>query len=349
MPLPEPKILDVTVRDGGYLINHQYSPELVANIARGLSKAGIQYAEISHGVSIGGKMMGLPALVDDEELMVAAKTAAPDLKISAFISALDFALPLIPALVDFFEIGRVGTNVDEVDKAKKVVKKLKKYDKIVSCQLVRTHGRSPEIAGEAARIAEDMGADIIYVVDSYGSMTPKDVKEYISAVQSNTKAEIGFHGHNHIGLAVSNAITAWESGATWLDASLMGIGRSPGNTILEALVQVLQMEGYRKEVNVAKLCETTEKVMMPIFHHTPFPSMADLLLSAEKLDYSHPELLQIFAGMLHISLEEFIFSIHNKVRDGLFIGNEHLEAVFEKAGIDFKQVTASLEGTPEKK
>ena len=346
MPPSPPKILDVTVRDGSFLINHQFSPENVAKIAKALSHAGIQYAEISHGCGIGSKSLGLPALVDDDELLQAAKEAAPDLKFSVFISPMDLALPIIPALVPFFEIGRVGVNVTEVSKAEKTLNKLKKYEKKVSMQLVRSHARPPEFFQKSAIQAEEMGADIIYVVDTFGSMLPADARTYVEAAKSVTKAEIGFHGHNNIGMAIPNTLAAWEAGATWLDASLMGVGKGAGNAVLEVLTQHLQDQDLLGEVSLDALCEGTQEAVLPLFQSAPYSKNIDLLFSLERVDFISPQLLELFSTMLHIPLEDLITNLHAKMGEHIELTQEHIKAVFADHGVDLEKTLKTMNPGP---
>jgi 4-hydroxy 2-oxovalerate aldolase len=335
MALPTPNILDVTVRDGSYLINHQFTPKLIEKIALGLFEAGVQYAEISHGCGIGSKLMGLPAQVDDEELMEAAKKVAPGLKISAFISVSDISIAVLPGLVDYFDIGRVGVNIHEVSSAEKIIKKLKKFNKTVSLQLVRTHFRPPEFAAKAAKIASELGADIIYVVDSFGSLLPKDVRQYISAVKASTPALVGFHGHNHCGMAIPNTIAAWEEGATWLDASLMGVGRDAGNTNLEALAALLEMRGVDLGLNIHKLCDTTRDIIQSIFGRPPYSKFVDLICSENEIDYSPSSFLELTSQYLHVPLENFILQLKAKMGDQVGISQEHFKVVFRDFGQNF--------------
>ncbi len=339
---PAPELLDVTVRDGSYLINHQYTPELVANIAQGLQAAGIQYAEVSHGLGIGAKIMGFPARVDDEALMEASKKAAPNLKLSAFISPQDYSVPVIPGLVEFFDIGRIGLNVDNVRSGDKIINKLHKYNKKVSVQLVRTHARPPDFVANTVKSMGDLGVDIFYVVDSFGSMLPRDVKTYVSAVKSNTTAQVGFHGHNNVSMAVSNTLAAWEAGATWLDASLMGVGRAAGNANLEALVHIFQLKGLLGHIDVAKLCETSREHVAPTFIHPPLIRYTDILLSAERMDFSPQELLPVLANILHMPLEEFLMTLHNTLKDDVTLDYAHIRRVFEKEGQNLDQILGSL-------
>ncbi len=342
MSFLEPQILDVTIRDGSNLINHQFTPDRVAKIAAGLSEAGVAMAEISHGLGIGAKMMGHPGCVDDDELMEAAKKAAPQLKISAFISAHEYSLPLIPGLVDFFELGRIGVNVDQIKSAEKIVQKLKKYKKIASIQMVRTHARSPEFAADQAKVGEELGADIIYIVDSFGSMNPQQVRNYISAVKSKVKIPVGFHGHNHTGMAVPNALAAWEAGASWLDASLMGVGRGPGNTPLEILTLLFQEKGFRKEIDPEKLFQTIQEAVLPIFKHPCQIRRFDLNCAKEKLDFPQDQVIELISALLHISLEDLFKRIREKMGNEVQYQDKYLKSILEEEGKDYDRIMAEL-------
>lgn len=337
-----PQILDVTVRDGGYLINHNYTPEKVAEIARGLEESGIQNAEISHGVGIGGRMLGFPGVVDDEQLLEAAKNAAPGLKLSIFISPIDIALPILPGLLDFFELGRIGVPVNQVADAEKYVQKLKKYRKQVSIQLARCHALPPEEVAKSALQAEALGADIIYVVDTFGSMLPQEVRTYIQAVKAATKKPVGFHGHNTMGFAVPNSIAAWEEGAAWLDASLMGVGRGSGNANIEQLMLLLQERGAYPDVKVDKLNQLGEEVILPLFVNPPSTHYIELLLSLEKLDFSPASFLDLCANAAGTSIEDFLMQAHAKMKDSLVLTDEHLKETLNEYDVDFQKLLEVL-------
>ncbi|MCE9626249.1 MAG: hypothetical protein K8R69_12500 [Deltaproteobacteria bacterium] len=338
----QPNILDVTVRDGGYLINHNFTPEKVAQIAKGLSDAGISHAEISHGVGIGGKMIGFPAIADDEELLSAAKQAAPDLKLSVFVSPIDIALPILPGLLEYFEIGRVGVNVNQVVEAAKYVQKLKKYEKKVSIQLTRCHALPPEETVKAAKAAEELGADIVYVVDTFGSMFPEEARDYVAAVRAEIKVEVGFHGHNTMGLAIPNSMAAWEAGASWLDASLMGVGRGAGNANLEALVFLLQGQGLKKDVRLDKLCEASSDFILPLFLNPPSIHYTELLLSQEKIDFTPASFLDLCSNAAGVPLENFLMEVHHKMGASLLITDEHLRQTLQEYGIDYQKLLEVL-------
>lgn len=348
----EPKLLDVTVRDGSFQIYHAMTTETAARIARGLAEAGIEYAEISHGCGIGAKLMGLPAKADDEELMEAAKKVAPDLRLSAIVVPSDLSTALLPALVDYLDIGRVFGVVSQPELAEKTFQKLVKYEIKGFAQLVRTHRYTPEAVAEAASKFEAMGAEAVYIVDSFGSMFPEDVRTYVQAIQSRCKVQVGFHGHNHVGMAIPNTLEAWRAGATWLDASLMGVGRDGGNTQLETLVDLLQIEGHAAKLSLPSLCGTSREAVLPVFEHAPASRYVDLLLSRHRLDYANKEYLILLANSIHVPLRDFFAVLEEKLGDGIQVTDETIKATVASFGQDLEQLTATFKkktGEHEKK
>ncbi|HKY64137.1 MAG TPA: hypothetical protein VJR29_12035 [bacterium] len=343
MQKQDPNILDVTVRDGGYLISHKYTPEKVAQIAVGLQEAGITHAEISHGVGIGGRMMGFPGLVDDEQLLEAAKEAAPNLNLTIFISPVEIALPILPGLLDFFEIGRIGCNVNQVSEAEKYVQKLKKYGKTASIQLSRCHALPPEEAAKGAKQAVELGADIVYVVDTFGSMLPEDVRAYLKAVKAEVKVPIGFHGHNTSGVAIPNALAAVDEGVAWVDASLMGVGRGSGNASLEKLVAALQERGSHSAVHLDRLARAAES-LLGIFGRPPSVNYGELLLSIERIDFSPVSFLDLCAHAAGTSLEDFIMQTHHKMKGSLVMTEDHLKETLNEYGVDYQKLVEVLKG-----
>lgn len=88
--------------------------------------------------------------------------------------------------------------------------------------------------------------DVIYFADSNGNLTPDSVRNIAKEIRCGTSIELGFHAHDNIGLAMSNSIAAVEHGASFIDASLLGMGKGIGNLKLEKLVAYLIMIGSDK-------------------------------------------------------------------------------------------------------
>ena len=67
-------------------------------------------------------------------------------------------------------------------------------------------------------------------------MFPENIQNVVKMLKTEYSGPIGLHAHNNLGLAFINSIAAVDAGATWIDGTLTGIGRGPGNTKLEELL-----------------------------------------------------------------------------------------------------------------
>jgi 4-hydroxy-2-oxovalerate/4-hydroxy-2-oxohexanoate aldolase len=113
---------------------------------------------------------------------------------------------------------------------------------------------------------EGYGANCVYVTDSAGHMLPDDVKTKLGAVRAALKpeTELGFHGHHNLAMGVANSIAAIEVGATRIDAAAAGLGAGAGNTPMEVLVAVADMMGIETGVDVFKIQDVAEDLVVPI-------------------------------------------------------------------------------------
>ena len=120
----------------------------------------------------------------------------------------------------------------------------------------------------AASAAVKAGADIISVADTTGYMvpgTPRNMYDYIKNLKSELAAQnlfpkIAVHCHNDRGLALANAIQAYEAGAEIIDASVLGLGERAGIVDLAQLLVVLTSDFGMNKWNLSKLPELYEIV-----------------------------------------------------------------------------------------
>lgn len=120
----------------------------------------------------------------------------------------------------------------------------------------------------AAAAAVKAGADIISVADTTGYMvpgTPRNMYDYIKNLKAELAAQnlfpkIAVHCHNDRGLALANAIQAYEAGAEIIDASVLGLGERAGIVDLAQLLVVLTSDFGMHKWNLSKLPELYELV-----------------------------------------------------------------------------------------
>ncbi len=123
-----------------------------------------------------------------------------------------------------------------------------------------------------AKIAEKCGACRIRLADTVGTCTPAAIKKLLYPLKNSLKIDIGVHCHNDFGMATANSITALQSGARWLDATVLGLGERAGNCRLEEVIGFLALNQrnsrYHPEL-LFELCSyiaETGKITIPVNH-----------------------------------------------------------------------------------
>jgi len=262
-----PKIMDVTLRDGSYACNFQFSLAQQKAIIVGLEKCGIEFIEIGHGMGLNASspQNGIALHSDDEYLLCAQE----NLKKSKYGI---FCIPDIARLEDvdkaaYYGAGfiRIGINVTEVKKTKEYIKRAKDNNLIVMANFMKSYAKESKYVAEQVLFAEEYGADYVYVVDSAGCMLPEDIEKYFFAIRDKSNIKLGFHGHDNIGLALANTLKAADLGFDIVDCSLQGMGRSLGNTSTELYAICSQKKGYKMEISIPEILNLSKKYVYPLF------------------------------------------------------------------------------------
>lgn len=104
-------------------------------------------------------------------------------------------------------------------------------------------------------IARSHGAHRIRIADTVGIGTPLSISNLISdLIRHEPGISYEFHGHNDLGMATANTLTAVEAGADVLSATLNGIGERAGNAALEEIIPALHFAaGITTSVTPSKL------------------------------------------------------------------------------------------------
>ncbi len=263
----ETKILETTLRDGSYAVDFKFTPKDTATIASALEQIGFDLIEVGHGLGLHALEMGKgEAAAKDVEYLAAASV----LKKAKFGM---FCIPGIARLEDIdiaAEYGmhfiRIGTNINELEGTSRYFERAKKHDMYVSSNLMKSYAVSAKDFGKYTKLAQSYGADIAVLVDSAGGLFPKDIEDYFNYSKEECGIQLGFHGHNNLGLAIANTLKAVELGAAIIDTSLKGIGRSAGNAATEMMVIILKKLGYKLAIDEYAAMDLAEKYISPLIH-----------------------------------------------------------------------------------
>lgn len=273
-------VVDTTMRDGSHAVRHSFTEDQVTRIAEGLDKSGVEFIELSHGDGLGGSSYTYGfSKVDEFLLLQAANKVIKNAKLTVLL------LPGIGTIEDLkraqqcgAKAVRVATHVTEADVSAQHIGAAKKLDMFAVGFLMMTHMASPERIAEEAKKMESYGADYINLADSAGYLMPEDVQARVEAVCEAVNIPVGFHAHNNLGMAIANSLYAIKSGATYIDATLRGLGAGAGNAQQEVLAGVLQRQNYDTGLDFYALMDLAKDAVDPIMQRPQVIDNGSLML-----------------------------------------------------------------------
>jgi isopropylmalate/homocitrate/citramalate synthase len=170
-----PDVLEVTLRDGSYLIDFQFTAHDTVMIAGALEAVGFRWIEVGHGVGMNASASGhgVAGATDEEYLDAAASTLTRARWGMFFIPGIGREQDLRLAARYGMSFVRIGTNINEVALAEPFIKQAKDLGMLVSYNGMKSYAVSAEDWGRYAAQAHSFGADIACLVDSAGSMYPE--------------------------------------------------------------------------------------------------------------------------------------------------------------------------------
>ena len=177
---------------------------------------------------------------------------------------------------------------------------------------MKTYALSPKDFIKTALIVDDWGVDTLCVVDSAGCMLPSDVKTCVAGLKEKTGTRLGFHGHNNFQLALINTITAVEAGATIVDSTLRGMGRSTGNAQTEILLILLGKFGYKLEIDLYKTMDAAEKILTPLMKYPQGMKDIEIISGLARFHSSFMPLFKEVAEKHKVDIRKLIVSVSKK-------------------------------------
>lgn len=276
------KILDCTLRDGGYVNDWQFGDDNAKEICRLISQSGVDYFEVG--------FIKLCDYVKDKlefsNMSQVAHLFKPSNKKLSIMVEVGYGYPVSA----FPEHSENSVDLVRVIMWKRMLKEgleycrqLKQKGYKVGVQATRTDQYTLEEFAEVCKMFSEINPDALYIVDTFGLLTKEKLLEYATVADQNLASGIrlGYHAHNNMQQAFSNAVAFMEH--SWqhdimLDASVYGMGRGAGNLCLELLLQYRNERGGKYDV--APLYEVMDKYLMPFYEKSPWGYSMPYQLSA---------------------------------------------------------------------
>ena len=262
---------DMCLRDGMHAKREQISLEQMVKVATALDDAGVPYVQVTHGAGLGGNSLqhGF-APHRNEDYISAVASKMKQAKVSVLLIP---GLGTMRELQSAYDCGarsvHVATHCTEADTSPQHIAFARKLGMDTTGFLMMAHLNTPAGLAQQGKLMESYGAQTVYLTDSAGYMLPEDVTLAIATLREALKpeTEIGFHGHHNLGMGIANSVAAIRAGASRIDGSVAGLGAGAGNTPLEVLAAVCERMGIATGVNLFKLMDVAEDLIVPMMDH----------------------------------------------------------------------------------
>jgi 4-hydroxy 2-oxovalerate aldolase len=267
-----PKLLDCTLRDGGYYNAWDFSVDLINDYLEAMSAISVDYVELGFRSLEANSFKGSCAYTTDN--FIRQLNLPSNLKLGVMINAseivnhnkgLVYAISqlLKPSIKSPLTLVRIACHMHEFESALPACLWLKEMGYEVGINLMQIAERSKDEIEKVANLASQYPIDVLYFADSMGSMSPDHTSDIISTLRHCWDGPLGIHTHDNMGQAMANSLRAVSNGVTWIDSTVTGMGRGPGNVQTEYLA--IEIAEFKKiPLNLAPLLSVIDKHFKPL-------------------------------------------------------------------------------------
>ena len=327
--------VDCTLRDGGYYNDWDFSSDIVRDYLNAMSAQKIDYIEIGFRFLNNSSFKGgyafcsdtflnsleiptelndrIGVMINGSELLSKSTSLLNSKQNTNHLNSILQTL-FSPKKVSPISLVRIACHVHEFIDCLPAANWLKEQGYMVGFNLMQVADRSFEEITALASEASKYPIDVLYFADSMGSLSPQQTSQIVKAFQKGFSGSLGIHTHDNMGQAIANTMQAIEDGVTWVDSTVTGMGRGPGNAQTEYLS--IAIEHLRQDIgNPTKLFELIRKHFKPMQAHYGWGANPYYYLAGK---YGiHPSYIQEMMQDARYSDEDILAVIeHLKVEGG---------------------------------
>ena len=268
------KILDVTLRDGGYVNNWEFGRDASSFIVNKLAESGVELIEA-------GFISGKEPAVEGRTIYTSFEAVNEQSWLcgrSNIACMINFGALSIDAVPDYPGKGvdtiRIAFHRKDLHEALYYCEQIRKKGYKTFVQPMATTGFSDEELNYLMVRCNEIQPEAVYIVDSFGTMQRKDVLRLLDIYDRhlNRYSQIGFHSHNNLQLAFPNAQEILRTDVHHdiiIDSSVFGMGRGAGNLCTELIAMYLN-EHYGKSYQLVPVLEIIDNYLNAIFIKMPW-------------------------------------------------------------------------------
>lgn len=323
------KLLDCTLRDGGFCLEDiaknektwdVFSAKDVEAVSVFLKKSEIDIIEIG-AVEISREDKRCFAIYQD---IVAISKMMPEKQFPGQLYAVMYRGPDTP-IEDIpnwnpalCEVTRVILRYSELQKSLDFCAALSKKGYKVFAQPMLTMRYTADEIQQMVHAANEMGAYALYFVDSYGYMQADDVRHLFRVYDKglDPSVRIGFHAHNNMNLAFSNALTFLSQQTDRgiiVDSCVLGIGQGAGNLQTEIIADHMNQK-YRTNYDYEEILNACEIIEKYWTRNAWGYSLTYLLPAIHKVAYKYSVDLRYRHGLTPVQIDRIFRNIPEDLR-----------------------------------
>ncbi|WP_044292848.1 hypothetical protein [Robinsoniella peoriensis] len=329
------KILDCTLRDGGYVNNWEFGYNNICNIRNKLEITGADILEL-------GFMRDEPyqkhrAIYNSiEQVTDIIKEKKEGTIYSALIEMANYyPLNLLDARKeDGPDLMRYSFWMRCIDEAYEYASKIVEKGYLLGVQPTRVEQYSDKQFASMCEHFSQLNPYAIYIVDTFGLLSKEKLIHYARIADEfvGEGVLIGYHAHNNMQQALSNAIAFTELDLKHdvvIDASVYGMGRGAGNLNLELIGNYLNYaEPDRFKIN--SVIDIWDQALQEVFERQPWGYSLEYFLVAA--NQCNPDYASFYLNNYpDMKVSELI-----KILDKIQGANKYLFSI-EKAKLFYQQ------------
>lgn len=247
------KVVDATLRDGGLVNDFYFTDEFVKKLYETNVKAGVDYMEFGYKADktmFDEDKFGKLKFCEDDYIrsIVGDNNTSLKLAVMADVGRCNYKEDIKDRSESPIDLIRVATYVHTIPAAIDMIEDAAKKGYEVSCNIMAISNAQEADLRYALDAIGKSSANVIYIVDSFGSLYPEQVARisdlYLEFATKYNK-KLGIHAHDNQKLAFANTIEAVGDGVDWLDGTYSSMGRGAGNCAMELLLGFLRNPKYK--------------------------------------------------------------------------------------------------------
>ncbi|MDB4654890.1 aldolase catalytic domain-containing protein [bacterium] len=315
-------LLDCTLRDGGYYNSWDFSVDLIEAYLKSVSECKVDIVEIGFRSLLNAGFKGacffstddfLNSLSIPSNILISVMVNGSELVNKSNVEVSLKALFPNPSSSSVVDIVRIACHFHELEAIGQSIRWLHQHGYRVGLNIMQISERTEEEISSVCEILSDLPLEVLYIADSLGSLLSKDVKRILSWFSNSWSGSLGIHTHNNMGLALQNTLDALDHGVTWVDTTVTGMGRGPGNTKTEEfLLEIYDLQS--SDFNVSSLMALIEKYFQPLKDHYGWGTNPYYFLAGK--NSIHPTFIQEMLGDARYTHDEIIAVIQNLSKRG---------------------------------